>query len=73
MKVLGFYKKLVTNDKSLKNAHTMASRRIGAADVARSVRWLGDGEQWAWMRDLFRIVFGFGVDEAERRGGSFVT
>ncbi|USW53748.1 hypothetical protein Slin15195_G070670 [Septoria linicola] len=73
MKVLSLYKRLVTSDQSLKSAHTMSSERLGAADVAKSVRWLGNGEQWAWMRDLFRIVFGFGVDEAERRGGSFVT
>lgn len=71
MKVLAFYKKLVTNDKSMYSVHQMSSRRLGAADIAKSVRWLGNSEQWAWMRDLFRIVFGFGIDEADRRGGSF--
>ncbi|KAM3425660.1 hypothetical protein BST61_g7604 [Cercospora zeina] len=73
MKVLGFYKKLVVNDQSLKNAHVMSSKRVTAVEVAKSVRWLGNSEQWAWMRDLFRIVFGFGMDEAEVRGGWFVT
>ncbi|KAF2211642.1 hypothetical protein CERZMDRAFT_117803 [Cercospora zeae-maydis SCOH1-5] len=73
MKVWGFYKKLVVNDQSLKNAHVMSSKRVSAVDVAKSVRWLGNSEQWAWMRDLFRIVFGFGMDEAEVRGGWFVT
>ncbi|GIZ42883.1 hypothetical protein CKM354_000613100 [Cercospora kikuchii] len=73
MKVLSFYKKLVVNDQSLKNAHAMSSKRVTAVEVAKSVRWLGNSEQWAWMRDLFRIVFGFGMDEADLRGGWFVT
>lgn len=71
MKVLTFYKKLVMNDKSMLTVHQFPSRRLAAVDVAKSIRWLGNSEQWAWMRDLFRLVFGFGVDEAERRGGSF--
>ncbi|KAK4503738.1 hypothetical protein PRZ48_004653 [Zasmidium cellare] len=73
MKVLSFYRKLVTNDKSMLSVHQIPSRRLGAAEVAKAVRWLGNSEQWAWMRDLFRLVFGFGIDEAERRGGSFQT
>lgn len=71
MKVLGFYKKLVTNDKSMVTAHTLPTRRLGATEVAKSVRWLGSSEQWAWMRDLFRIVFGFGIDEAMGRNTHF--
>lgn len=71
MKVLALYKKLVMNDKSMLSVHTIPSRRVGAAEVGKSVTWLANKESWAWMRDLFRLVFGFGVDEAERRGGSF--
>ncbi|KAK5121066.1 hypothetical protein LTR85_005550 [Meristemomyces frigidus] len=71
MKVLDFYKKLVLNDKSMMTVHNMPVRRLGASEVAKSVKWLGASEQWAWMRDLYRLVFGFGIDEAERRGGGF--
>lgn len=71
MKVLDFYKKLVLNDKSMMSVHNMPTRRLGASEVAKSVKWLGTSEQWAWMRDLYRLVFGFGIDEAERRGGGF--
>ncbi|QIW97480.1 hypothetical protein AMS68_002998 [Peltaster fructicola] len=70
IKVFGFYQKLVMNDTSMSNAHTFASRKISAVEMAESVKWLSRKQQWAWMRDLFRIVFGFGIDEAERRGGS---
>lgn len=30
----------------------------------------GAGKQWAWMRDLYRVVFGFGVEEGERMRGT---
>ncbi|KAK4950866.1 hypothetical protein LTR10_010859 [Elasticomyces elasticus] len=70
MKVLELYKKLVTGDKSMMKVHNLPSRRLSALEVAKSVKWLGASEQWAWMRDLYRLVFAFGVDEAERRGGA---
>ena len=67
MKVQNIYKKLILNDKSMLNVHAMPSRRLAANDVAKSVKWLGRSEQWAWMRDLYRLIFGFGVDEADRK------
>ena len=70
-KVFGYYKNLVLGDTSLVAVHSIPSRRLGANEVAKAVRWLGTEEKWAWVRDLYRIVFGFGIDEAERRGGSF--
>ncbi|RMZ22417.1 hypothetical protein D0859_13567 [Hortaea werneckii] len=30
----------------------------------------GPQQQWAWMRDLYRLVFGFGVEEGERMRGT---
>ena len=44
-------------------------RRARAVDVARSVRWMvGSHAQYAWLKDLYRWVFGFHVEEGERRG-----
>lgn len=71
-KVWAIYQKLVVNDKSMGAAHTLPARRLGAAEAARSVKWLGRNEQWVWMRDLYRLVFGFGIDEAGGRGSSAV-
>ena len=46
------------------------ARRARAGDVARSVRWfVGSHGQYAWLRDLYRVVFGFRVEEGEGRGG----
>lgn len=70
MKVWSIYQKLVTNDKSMGSAHLLPQRRLGAVETAKSVKWLGRNEQWVWMRDLYRLVFGFGIDEVERRGGA---
>nr|POE52321.1 hypothetical protein CFP56_70240 [Quercus suber] len=70
MKVLNYYKKLVTTDKSMITVHTLPSRRFTAKEMARSVKWLGLNDKWAWMRDLYRLVFGFGIDEVDRRGGA---
>lgn len=69
MEVLTHYKKLVLADQSLKASGSVPSRRLSATEVAKAVKWLGRDDRWAWMRDLYRLVFGFGVEEAERRGG----
>lgn len=71
-KVWAIYQKLVVNDKSMAGAGGWAVRRLGAAEAARSVKWLGRNEQWVWMRDLYRLVFGFGIEEVGGRGGSGV-
>jgi hypothetical protein len=68
--VLSFYKKLVMGDESMLAVNAMPTRRLGANEAAKSVKWMGSGEQWAWMRDLYRIIYGFGVDDTERKGGS---
>ncbi|TKA76485.1 hypothetical protein B0A55_02879 [Friedmanniomyces simplex] len=69
IKVLELYKKLVLGDRSMMHVHQLPVRRLGVAEAAKSVKWLGSSEQWVWMRDLYRLVFGCGVEEGERRGG----
>lgn len=62
------YKKAVASDPGLRNPGPV--RRARAADVARSVRWMvGSHGQYAWLKDLFRLVFGFQVEDAEGREG----
>ncbi|KZF21955.1 hypothetical protein L228DRAFT_268463 [Xylona heveae TC161] len=73
--LLDSYKKLVLTDPAFRGASVpLPSARVMAADVARAVAWMGRSGQYAWLNDLFRLVFGFHVDEAEtRRGVSFQT
>lgn len=69
VKALASYKKLVRADASLKAANSLPSRRLSSKEIAKAVGWLGGDEQWVWMKDLYRIVFGFAIEDAERRSG----
>lgn len=59
------YKKLVASDPGFRNPGP--PRRAAAPDVARAVRWMVGSGQYAWLKDLFRLVFGFHVEEGEVR------
>lgn len=60
------YKKAVASDPALRSPGPV--RRARAVDVARSVKWMvGSHGQYAWLKDLFRLVFGFRVEDAEGR------
>lgn len=66
------YKKLVASDPGFRHAGPL--RRASARDVARSVRWMVQTGQYAWLKDLFRWVVGWYVEEgeSEQRGGVLV-
>ena len=71
MQLLASYKKLVASDPGFRSLGPV--RRAAAAHVARSVRWMvGSHGQYAWLRDLYRLVFGFHVEEGEGREGVYI-
>ena len=72
--LLESYKKLVASDPSFSNQVIGPLRRARAADVARSVRWMvgGHAGRYAWLRDLYRLVFGFRIEEGEQSEDSFL-
>jgi hypothetical protein len=67
--LLTSYKELVLSDPTFRSAVTLpaAGKRASAADVAKSVGWMITSGQYLWLKDLFRFVFGFHVEEAENR------
>ena len=67
MSSLEKYKKLVASDANFRNIGH--SRRASARDVARSVMWMVSTGQYIWLKDLFRLVCGFHIEEADVRGG----
>ena len=67
MRLLEQYKKLVSSDATFRSAGP--PRRAAAPDVARSVKWMISTGQYIWLKDLFRWVFGFHLDEADMRPG----
>lgn len=67
LKLLESYRKLVIADPTLRAQAQLPSKRFTAAEVARAVQWMGRSEQFAWLRDLYRLVFGFFPDDAVTR------
>ncbi|MCJ1403446.1 hypothetical protein MMC11_006669 [Xylographa trunciseda] len=63
--LLESYKKLVATDPAFRTAGP--ARRASAADVGRAVQWMVRSGQYSWLKDLFRLVFGFHAEEAEMR------
>ncbi|KAH6657309.1 hypothetical protein BKA67DRAFT_554938 [Truncatella angustata] len=64
------YKTLVLSDSSFRHSSSLPSRgkRISANDLARSVVWMTHrSSHYAFLRDLFKLVFGFHLEEAESR------
>lgn len=59
------YKKLVVVDPAFRNIG--APTRADAVDVARAVQAMVQSGQYSWLRDLYRLVFGFHTDEASSR------
>lgn len=67
--LLTSYKDLVLSDPTFRNAATLPAqgKRASALDIAKSIRWMMKSGQYLWLEDLFRLVFGFRVEEAEKR------
>ncbi|KAI9817090.1 MAG: hypothetical protein M1827_001202 [Pycnora praestabilis] len=66
--LLGDYKKTVMNDPSFRAPGSLPTRRASAAEISRAVQWMVmRSGQYIWLRDLFRLVFGFHTEEAEMR------
>jgi len=44
-----------------------------AGEVGKSCVWMMRTGEYGWLRDLFRLVFGFHLDECEGRKSVFIT
>ena len=71
LQLLDQYKKLVSSDPGFR--HAGPARRASARDVSRSVLWMVSGGQYVWLKDLFRLVMGWYVDEGEDPGRAGVV
>jgi hypothetical protein len=63
--LLDQYKKLVTSDPAFKVVGIPG--HAGASDVGKAVQAMAQNGQYAWLRDLYRLVFGFHPEEAGSR------
>ncbi|KAI1811770.1 hypothetical protein GGS20DRAFT_76904 [Poronia punctata] len=64
------YKNVVVADSSFRQASSLPPRgkRVSAVDMAKSVGLMTNrSSQYGFLRELFKLVFGFHVDEVESR------
>ncbi|CAD6441743.1 5f5e4312-c0f2-4784-8247-082054a1cb76 [Sclerotinia trifoliorum] len=67
--LLTSYRNLVLSDPTFRNPSSLPppGKKVSAPDVAKSVSWMMRSGQYTFLKDLFRMVFGFRVDEADSR------
>ncbi|KAH8813323.1 hypothetical protein F5884DRAFT_333331 [Xylogone sp. PMI_703] len=73
--LLTAYRNLVLTDPAFRNPATLPApgKRANAVDVAKSVSWMMRSGQYTFLKDLFRLVFGFHLEEAETRKNVSIT
>ncbi|PMD61674.1 uncharacterized protein K444DRAFT_526058 [Hyaloscypha bicolor E] len=67
--LLASYRNLVLSDPTFRSANSLppVGRKATAVDVAKSVGWMMKSGQYTFLKDLFKLVFGFPAEEAETR------
>lgn len=71
--LLQSYKTLVLADSSFRTSATLPSRgkKVTAGDLSKSIGYMmlrsGEHLQYSFLRDLFRLVFGFSMDDADSK------
>ncbi|KAI0594790.1 hypothetical protein F4775DRAFT_585928 [Biscogniauxia sp. FL1348] len=66
--LLQSYKNLVAADSSFRQSLPPRGKRVPATDMAKGVSWMiMRSSQYSFLRELFKLVFGFHVEEAESR------
>jgi len=73
--LLSAYKELVLSDPTFRSTSNLPAvgKSASALDVSKSVGWMMNSGQYLWLKDLFRLVFGFHLDEAEKRKNMTIT
>ncbi|KAJ4366158.1 hypothetical protein N0V83_007793 [Neocucurbitaria cava] len=61
------YRKLVLSDPTLRTVHAQPPRRLTALEIGRSVQTLARSEQFKWLRELYRFVFGNYPEDTSQR------
>ena len=73
--LLTSYRNLVLSDPTFRSANSLPGigKKASAIDVAKSVGWMMRSGQYTFLKDLFRMVFGFHLEEAEKRKNVSIT
>ncbi|KAJ5273941.1 hypothetical protein N7478_009066 [Penicillium angulare] len=68
--LLKYYRKLVAFDPAFRTVGPQT--RVSAMDVARACQAMLQSGQYSWLRDLYRLVFGFHMEEAMGQKGIII-
>jgi hypothetical protein len=73
--LLASYRNLVLSDPTFRSANSLPpmGRKATAVDVAKSVGWMMKSGQYTFLKDLFKLVFGFPAEEAESRKNTTIS
>jgi hypothetical protein len=73
--LLTAYRNLVSSDSTFRNANSLPAvgKKASAVDIAKSVNWMMRSGRYTFLKDLFKLVFGFHVEEAEGRKNVNIT
>ncbi|KAF2401848.1 hypothetical protein EJ06DRAFT_364232 [Trichodelitschia bisporula] len=73
--LLDSYRKLVMTDPTLRGERVgiPVGRKLSAAEIGKAVLWMARGEQFNWLRELYRFVFGFEAGDVVGKKGVFIT
>ena len=73
--LLTAYRSLVLSDPAFRSGNSLPAlgMKASAVDVAKSVKWMMRSGQYTFLKDLFRLVFGFQIEEAEGRKGVVIS
>ncbi len=73
--LLTSYRNLVLSDPTFRSANALPGigKKASAVEVAKSVSWMMRSGQYAFLKDLFKLVFGFSLDEADKRKSVAIT
>lgn len=73
--LLAAYKELVLSDPTFRSANALPSigKKASAVEVARSVSWMMKSGQYTFLKDLFKLVFSFPLDEADTRKSTSIV
>lgn len=74
-KLLQSYRNLVLSDPTFRSANALppVGKKASAADIAKSVGWMMRSGQYPFLKELFKLVFGFLPEEAEGRKHTSIT
>ncbi|PBP25878.1 hypothetical protein BUE80_DR003130 [Diplocarpon rosae] len=74
-KLLAAYRNLILSDPTFRSSNALPplGKNACAIDVAKSVGWMMRSGQYHFLKDLFKLVFGFHLDEAEGKKHVSIT